>query len=153
MDVVSSKINNKAIIRLVGTTLILAIINTTFYWINDNYILSGNPNQPHNPPFDNLFIRMATRELCIWLFYLLNRISLSYNNIHSQQKLLLYITLFLDILTIFFAGIRFIGDSQLLYIIYNTLLGFLNSNLFFTILVILHYVSGNLKGKEQNQLS
>lgn len=152
MDAVSSKINNKAIIRLVVTTLILAIINTAFYWINDNYVLSGNPDHPHNPPFDNVLIRMTTREICIWLFFLLNRISLNYNNIRSQHKLLLYITLVLDVLTILFAGIRFIWDTQTLYVIYNTLLGFLNSNLFFTILVILHYISGNLKGKEQNQL-
>jgi hypothetical protein len=150
MDAVSSKISNKEIIKLVVTTLILTLINTAYFWVNDNYILSGDPQHPHNPPFDNLAVRMVTREISIWIFFLLNVLALTVNGMQSQKKLLLFTTILLDVVTILIAVLRIVWDHHVLYDVYNTILGFLNSNLFFAVLVILHYIAVNLDNKVKN---
>ncbi|MFM1793485.1 MAG: hypothetical protein RLZZ252_1839 [Bacteroidota bacterium] len=145
MDAISSKISNKAIAKLVFTAFILALINTVYYWINDHYILSGDPNHPHRPPFDNLALRMLIREITIWLFFFLNLSALKINGLNHQRKILLFGTIIFDIATIAMAVIRLIWDNEVFYQIYSSLLALLNSNWFFTILVILHYIALTMK--------
>lgn len=145
MDAISSKISNKAIAKLVFTAFILALINTVYYWINDHYILSGDPNHPHRPPFDNLALRMLIREITIWLFFFLNLSALKINGLNHQRKTLLFGTIIFDIATIAMAVIRLIWDNEVFYQIYSSLLALLNSNWFFTILVILHYIALTMK--------
>jgi len=145
MVAISSKISNKAIIKLLATVLVLSVLNVAYYWFNDNFILTGDPQHPHRPPFDNIFVRMIIREVGIWLFYLLSYLALNINGIKSQIKLLLYLTLVLDILTILLAAIRLIFPSEIISESYNLLIGLLNSNTFFTVLVLLHYISKNRK--------
>lgn len=145
MDAISSKISNKEIAKLVFTAFVLTVINSAYYFINDNYILTGNPAHPHHPPFDNLAIRMIVRELVIWMFFLLNLGALKINGLSNQKKILFFGTIVLDVATITIALIRLIWDNDLFYNIYSTLLAFLNSNSFFTILVILHYLAKTKK--------
>jgi len=149
MDTISGKISNKAIAKLVFTAFFLALINTVYYWINDNYILTGDPNHPHKPPFDNLPLRMLIREITIWLFYFLNLSALKINGLIHQRKILLFGTIIFDIATIIIAMIRLFWDNEVFYQIYSSLLAFLNSNWFFTILVILHYIALTMRNNKQ----
>lgn len=150
MDAIYSKISNKEIVKLVFTVFILTVINSAYYFINDNYILTGNPAHPHRPPFDNLAIRMVVRELVIWMFFLLNLCALKINGLSHQRKILILGTIVLDVATIAIAIIRLIWNNDLFYNIYNTLLALLNSNSFFTILVILHYIAITKKNNKPN---
>jgi hypothetical protein len=88
---------------------------------------------------------MVVRELVIWMFFLLNLGALKINGLSNQKKILFFGTIVLDVATITIALIRLIWDNDLFYNIYSTLLAFLNSNSFFTILVILHYLAKTKK--------
>lgn len=143
MVALSSKISNKAILKLLATALVLSALNVTYYWFNDNFILTGDPHHPHRPPFDNPIIRMIFREIGIWLFYLLNYASLKANGLSSKVRILLVLTVSIDIATILIMGCRIFSQTEFLYFVYNTLIGLLNSSTFFTLLVLLHYISAS----------
>ena len=150
MDILLKKHRKFPIYFSVIIGLILYIISFQLYAVSNLYIVTGNPNKPYTPPFDNVWLRIFAREIMIWLMFGLNTIALFLSQLKRYLSLLLIITIVVDIATLTTALIRIKYDNQFMFDIYSNLLGFLVSAMPYTIIVLLSLLQSNIdKGQQQ----
>ncbi len=149
MDLLSKKHRKFPIYLAVLIGLILSLISYQLYGISNTYVVSGNPNDPYKPPFDNIWLRILAREVMIWIMFGLNIIALYFSQLKKYNSLLLIVTIVVDIVTLTFALIRTKYDNQIMFDIYSNLLGFLVSAMPYTILVLLSLIQSNLNSTEK----
>jgi hypothetical protein len=149
MDLLSKKHRKFPIYLAVLIGLILSLISYQLYGISNTYVVSGNPNDPYKPPFDNIWLRILAREVMIWIMFGLNIIALYFSQLKKYNSLLLIVTIVVDIVTLTFALIRTKYDNQIMFDIYSNLLGFLVSAMPYTILVLLSLIQSNLDSTEK----